>query len=296
MIRKIIDFILNLLIVLVGILLIAGLFYIRLIPRQARNLWENMSQYQVAITVFAIIVTLISIYMQLKSMQIIVRESKGIFLYIGNKVKAVVSLMKFCLRQVYYVFVIILDYIGHYILGIWMPHFYLFRPVIRSFNKYKYYQYYFWGLLVIRILPIVIYISVFGYDVFYCHNLKLSFKFIPILLIPLLEKVFVFILHDYYELHGDIQEFMQRTNFREKNAIYYQGHYYSYSRHYNVNSKKFKSLADYFINYFLLLRELSFTLEEHTLKNDHIYIKSLYLLLTVIRLIILFYILVYGLT
>jgi hypothetical protein len=291
MMNKIENILYNIFLVLIGILLIGCLFYIRLQSRQPRDLWQNMSYYQLTLILMIILITLVSIYAQLKNMGVINLKSKGIFLTLAIKYQNFITALKICIIQVYYIVLYILTYIPEKYLGFPTAQLSLLRPVIKVFVNPKGYKIFFACLVIIRILPLTTYLLVFGYEVFISKRLEVSLKIIPILLIILFEKVFIFILSDLYELHKNMFAITKSSKYKHKQSIFYQGRYYSYSRRYSYT----KSFGYYFDTYFLILKELKKQLDKYKIQIENILLKGIHLFLTVVRLVIFIYILYYGL-
>jgi hypothetical protein len=58
----------NILSTLLGLLIIAAIFYIRLISRQARDLWQNASHYRLIITLIIVLIISLSVYAQINAL------------------------------------------------------------------------------------------------------------------------------------------------------------------------------------------------------------------------------------
>lgn len=278
----------NILSTLLGIIMIAAIFYIRLVPRQARDLWQNMSQYRVVVTLFIVLVISISVFIQLKALGMFQNKQRKFLLYFTDKITKFVGFFKICLEQAYHFFILLIFYFCNYF-ELRFSYIAMLRPVIRSFCNQKNYNKYFVILVGLRIVPLIIFLCVFGFEVVYYRHLEITFKFIPILLVPLIEKVFIFILVDFYDLFARYFMFCRSATVKHKESIYYEGRYYSFSEQYNRLSEKFINFNDYFCNYFLVLKEIKRQTDKYKIQSEHVYIKVFFLLLTLLRLAILYY-------
>lgn len=187
---------------LTAVFLLSGLFYIRFLPRVSRDLWHNMTVYQIlyrlillGFIISAIIHTLRLIY------QIEVKEQSPLLEAYSYPLKVVSNYVYDVLENFYKFIWFVMEKISKRFFNEPCLHFLTLLPLVRSFTNPKYSHYYFWVLFSLKVLPRVIFVMALLYDVFLCKRFDYTFRCIPLLLIPLLEPLFLFILRDYDKTH-----------------------------------------------------------------------------------------------
>lgn len=172
--------------------LLSGLFYLRLLPRISRDLWENMTNYQLVITTLNIVLLVINIYIILVLLEILPNNKKfKISTKMIDVVYALFHYFGWALQNLYMFVWHITEWVAWNI----FKYENLQYQVIRKFAKVVLLfkpKYIFWFLIAIKFLPKIIFVIAFSYNVFYCKHLHYTFKCLPWLLLPLLKFFFCF--------------------------------------------------------------------------------------------------------
>lgn len=185
-----------------AVFIIWGLFYLRFLPRVSRDLWHNMTSYQILITVFTICCIAINVYNTAQLMGLVKKQETSIWLLnLLNSLRLLVEYIIDVLVHFYRFVWFVLEFISRHIFKKRCLHYHTLRPLIRSFTNPKQSIYYFYALISLKMLPTIIFVIALSYDVFIAQRFDYTFRCIPLLLIPLLEPLVLFILKDYHQTH-----------------------------------------------------------------------------------------------
>lgn len=277
--------------ILVAISLLFGLFYIRLIPRASRDLWENMTNQQLFLTLFTITLILLNIYSILKTLGYIKPKVNKIIEKLTPIINNLIEFLIKSFLMVYNAIWYLIEHVSSRYFNIDCMHYEILRRFLIVANKPKYLKYYALGLLSLQYLPRIVFLLALSVDVFIYQHFDYTFRSIPLLLLPLLEKFIVFVFTDYYESHSDDTYFlMQKQYIPEKKTFRY-----SFKPEFENNPPPYvKDFGDYFDNHFKVFSDLEDSLDSYfTLKNNIIF-SNLTLFLSISRLTVYIYILFYG--
>lgn len=285
--KQIIEHIVNYFKIALAFGMLIGLFYVRLIPRVSRDLWENITDKQAALIILTLVLILINIYSLLNT--IFLKKSDS---WLTKKFIPIIMFIQSCFITLYYTFWGILRLLGHRFFGYDNMHYDWLRWFIKVFIKKEFFMINVVILLGLRYLPRILLLLALMVDVFIYHKFYYTFKFIPFLLLPLLEKVIIFILQDYIDCHFDtVCSFIQYQTISGSEHVRY-----SYKPEYaNDAIPGIKNFEDFFYNHFEFMVQLKNTLMDYHLICA--FAKTIYLdfAMAVFRLGVYLYILIYGL-
>ena len=241
---------------------------------------------QLIITLVVLLLILANIY---NLLNILFQQDKPtIFSKLGSKI---VTVIISCLKITYYTSCGLLDF--------WSKKYYNYdlyynfmRSLIRIFIKKEYFITNTLILLGMRYLPKIILTLALFVDVIIYQRFHYTFKCIPLLLLPLVEKFIIGIFQDAYDSYiEELVPYVKFTSIPNTDDMAC-----SYSDEYVENQPpNVKDFADFFYNHYLPLRKLKSTLDDYQFFCDITKSIPLDLAIAISRLFIYLYILNYGL-
>lgn len=285
---------------LLAIILLTGLFYIRLLPRVSRELWEQLNHYQLLSLCVTIGFVLINIYITLRLMDVIKKKKSFVII---EQIKVIsTNLLRYLtniLINLYNFIWYIMQAIGYGLFKIQLLHYHVIRLIIKFILFRKHVKLLLILLLALDLVPRFLFIFAFLYDVFVQQYLHYTFFCIPLLLISLFEKFILFVFSQFFNLYWErINQYIQVTRIKASSGDTYIQH--SFTSEYSNNNlppspPKVESFRDYYDNHFAVLFELNLALTTYlTWKYQHFPYYKILLVLSVLRLIGLIFMLVYG--
>ena len=279
----------------IAILMLSGLFYIRLLPRVSRELWEHMNHYQLLSTVMKLVLVGLNIYVLLLVLGKLSTKEKSPFLRRLSNIFSVISEYLLWLLCNLYEFV-------WYILGIVVKklfnyqrlHYHTIRKLAGLLWKTRTFDLYCYTLITVALLPKIIFVIAFMFDVFFCQQLHYTFLCLPLLLLSLIEKFILFIFSHYLESYEKaIKSFIEETLIETENGPLIK---YCFRPGVELVIKEyFTNFKDYYVNHYGVLVETGLFLDyyKNFKENQFPYYQTL-LVLSAIRFLLLIFILVYG--
>lgn len=279
---------------LFAIFLLIGLFYMRLVPRVSRELWEQMNHYQLLSLVIKMILVVINIYVILVLLEVIKQKKKYTLIefFKGYFIKFSTYLISL-LIDFYNLFWYLVEELAFKFFGFELLHYSVMRKVAQFMITRKHPKLVFYFLITLSLLPRIVFILAFTYDVLVQQYLYYTFLFLPFLLISLIEKFIVFSLWNFHELYWEgTSALVQKTNVGS--FIKYEFiPEYRYTP--PPSPPKVSDFDDYYDNHYFVLAELDRALNGYkSWKVSYFpYYKTL-LWLSIIRFLLLIFMLVYG--
>lgn len=268
------------------------LFYLRLVPRTARDLWENITHKQLFLILFTISLIIINIYTICKTWGYIKTKENHKF----QKINEYFSRINKIIIDSFLVFFESLLYGFQYIAENLFNERYFYYNSLRYFliytNKKEYHVFYSIMLLTMTYLPKIIMLLAIVVDVFFYHCFDYTFRCIPLLLVPLIPKIIIFVLNNYYDnFYESIFSIMEKHPSNEPNKVKF-----CFKPEFQENPPFFvQDFHDYFRNHYLVLVNLKRSLETFDNLTNRIKIDTVMLFLMICRLLVYIYILIYGL-
>lgn len=268
--------------------LLSLLFYCRLIPRQARDLWENMTHKQLFFALLSIAIILINIYSILKklgyvktsekSMKIIELIKKGSDFVINS----LVTFYELCMNFV--------DKIAKRFFQKDYFYFHFVRRILLKTYKEKYLRPFAITLFVLNYLPKTIFLCAIVIDVIVFHRFDYTFKCIPLLLIPLIERFVIFVFKHYFDIyHQDIYNLIEKRSLGNGESAYC---YVPEAE--ETPPDGVKDFKEFFLTYYLPFYRLEYSLERYDAFMKNLKKDNITLFFAIIRLFVAIFVLIFG--
>lgn len=275
--------------------MLLGLFYIRLIPRVSRDLWQNMTQYQILFTLFQLILIGINIYFLLVILiKIKVKKKSNLIAKITERFRVIIDYFLWILCNFYEFLWKLLDIMAENLFKTESLHYHVLRKLAIILFKDNKFNLYFTILLTLNLLPKILFGTAFFIDVIIYKKLYYTFLTIPFLLISLLEVFLIFIFKHYYDCYYDsISSFMEKTTINTTDGPIIRYRFYPGTE--KSVRKYFTNMNDYYNNHYLVLIQIERFISEYKIFKEEIfpYTKILFFL-SLLRFLLLLFILFYG--
>ena len=289
------DILIHILHLLLAIIIILFVFYIRLLPRVSRELWEQMNNYQVLSSVIKIGLVIMHIYLLLRLMGIIEQKNRfPVIVSIKLFLTKISDYFTWTLINLYKFFWYIIETIGMHIYQFPLVKYTFIRKIAKFLLDSQSFNIIFIFLLILSLGPKLIFISAFSYDVLVQKQLNYTFLCLPLLLLTLFEKLILFMFQDFYDNNwNNISSYVKVTKLETPTGPLLK---YELTIKDERNLPKilgnFENLLN---NHYLVIEAVGVLLNYYQfLKERKLPYYAICLGLCIIRLLLLIFILLYG--
>lgn len=280
--------------IIFALVLLIVLIYFRLIPRVSRDLWQQLNHYQVFSLSIRIAFVVVNIIFILRILNILgTKTSHPIIAYLKTKVEKITEHMTQQLESFYNLCWFIAEELMDRLFNYELLHYKTMLKITKVVLKTKYPKRLLKFLLALDIIPRIIFIVAFAYDVLITQHLHYTFYCIPLLLIPLLEKFIVFTFTHFRDLYWQsTSSVVQKTQVGSSTK-------YSFipelDDDFLPGPLKLKNFMDFFQNHYSVLEELDAVLTIYkSWKTETFPYYKILLIVALLRLFLLLFIFFYG--